>query len=329
MHLRTFTTVPALVLVGLLLVAPVHAGESAARKLAIEGFTKPVLVQVPAGYTPTKKWGLVLFLHGTGMNGEHVHQAFADSFQALGAAGYVLAFPSSNFTAWCAAEMPDADKSQEMRLLRKTIETLLAEYSIDDRCVHTWGFSCGTVLLAQVLGFRSEWDGLAIRSFCGNSGGLAGTVAPAQAARAKETAVWILNGEGDEPHAEVSRNIHEAFTRGGFESCYTVAWGIDHGYPLAPLAEMVCWWRELDGERLAHHPIPARPAVGFEVPMILPGSAAQRAGLRVGDRLLAADGKPLATTAEVSAALCGRKPGDKAVLELKRGGKKMKVAIDW
>ncbi len=308
---------------------PARADGVALRKLDIEGFAKPVLVAVPNGYTATKSWGLVLVLHGTGMNGAHMADAFRDALGEVASAGYLVAFPSSNHPAWSAAGMADADKSRELALLRKAVETIRRDWKIDERCVHGYGFSCGTVALALALGFRTEWDGLPMRSFCGNSGGLAGTVAPAKAARAKETAVWILNGEADPAHADVSRNIHQAFKLGGYDSRYTVAWGIDHGFPLAPVHEMLEWWRTLDGDKLAHHPAVKKAPAGYEVPMVPAGSLAARAGLRVGDRLMSADGNPLNTTEDVSRALTDRKAGDRVTLTVTRGRTPLRVVLTF
>jgi membrane-associated protease RseP (regulator of RpoE activity) len=195
--------------------------------------------------------------------------------------------------------------------------------------VHTFGFSCGTVILALGLGFREEWDGLKIRSLCGNSGGLDGTVVPAKASRAKETAVWILNGELDTAHARFSRNVHEAFRSGGYDARFTEVWGVDHAFPLATVPEMLRWWRELDGERVGDHPAPPAGEEGYEVRMVAPGSAAAKARLAVGDRLLSADSKPLNTTEEVSQALCGRSRGDRVSLKVRRGKKEFKVTLEF
>jgi len=311
---------------------PSRAGEGAVRKLQVEGFDHPVLVCVPEGYTPKKAWGLVLCLHGTGMNGGHMLQGFSDCgrLAAMGKAGYLVAFPSSNHQAWGTGPSGGEEiKSRELKLLRTTVEALLKEYRIDEHCVHTFGFSCGTILLALGAGFRDEWDGLKIRSICGNSGGLDGKVMPAKAARAKETAVWILNGEQDTDHDDISRNIHEAFRLGGYEARYTMAWGIDHGFPLAPVSEMLTWWRQLDGDRLKHHPAPAKGPEGFEVAMVPPGSPAERARLQVGDRILSADGRPLNTSEEVSRELCGRKRGEKVRLRLKRGKTEFEAVLAY
>jgi S1-C subfamily serine protease len=63
--------------------------------------------------------------------------------------------------------------------------------------------------------------------------------------------------------------------------------------------------------------------------MVAPGSVAAKARLAVGDRLLSADGKPLNTTEDVSRSLCGRSPGDRVSLKVRRGKKEFKVTLEF
>lgn len=60
--------------------------------------------------------------------------------------------------------------------------------------------------------------------------------------------------------------------------------------------------------------------VGVEITRFLPGSAAQAAGLVVGDLITEVDGHPAASTSSVQDALRGRSPGERIRLRILRAG---------
>ncbi|MFN2628692.1 MAG: S1C family serine protease, partial [Gaiellaceae bacterium] len=67
-------------------------------------------------------------------------------------------------------------------------------------------------------------------------------------------------------------------------------------------------------------------SAGVAVNSVQPGSAAARAGLKSGDVITALDGKKV-TSAQLRAAISGRKPGTKVELTLTRGGSSRRVAV--
>jgi tetratricopeptide (TPR) repeat protein len=58
---------------------------------------------------------------------------------------------------------------------------------------------------------------------------------------------------------------------------------------------------------------------GVPVLRVLPGSPAAQAGIQPGDVVLGVDGQPVKRTADLLAAVAGRKPGDKMVLQVRAG----------
>jgi membrane protease YdiL (CAAX protease family) len=64
---------------------------------------------------------------------------------------------------------------------------------------------------------------------------------------------------------------------------------------------------------------------GAVVQAVLPGSPAERAGLRAGDRVTAIDGQPVKNNAEMSATIGATTPGNERTLTLRRGGKTIDV----
>ncbi len=70
---------------------------------------------------------------------------------------------------------------------------------------------------------------------------------------------------------------------------------------------------------------PAEP--GIRVKEIVQGSAAEKAGLQVGDVLMEVDGEALVSPAELSAVIRSHKPGDEAIVKLMRGDQAMTIPV--
>ena len=67
---------------------------------------------------------------------------------------------------------------------------------------------------------------------------------------------------------------------------------------------------------------------GAEVNSVQEGSPAERAGLRVGDVVVAVDGRPVDDATELTATLAQRKPGDRVRLEVVRGGQRRDMTLE-
>jgi hypothetical protein len=68
-------------------------------------------------------------------------------------------------------------------------------------------------------------------------------------------------------------------------------------------------------------------ADGVDIRSVIPGSAAARAGLKRGDRLLTLDGRWTDSVKDVFEAAATIKPGTTVVLKIKRGGKEMALNV--
>jgi len=69
---------------------------------------------------------------------------------------------------------------------------------------------------------------------------------------------------------------------------------------------------------------PFRPRVPAELGRVMPGGAAERAGMRPGDRVVAISGHPIETWFEFTAEV-GANPGRALVFEIERGGGRLRV----
>lgn len=72
---------------------------------------------------------------------------------------------------------------------------------------------------------------------------------------------------------------------------------------------------------------PAPAGRGLAVKGVVPGSNAERAGLKSGDLLLAIDGETLAESVDLIYAVQQKHPGDHATLQVERQGKTLKVDV--
>ncbi len=74
---------------------------------------------------------------------------------------------------------------------------------------------------------------------------------------------------------------------------------------------------------------PAKSGKGLLVKEVVPGSNAERAGLKAGDLLVSLDGEPLAESFDLMYAVQHKRPGDHATLEVEREGKRLKVEVTF
>ncbi|GIV16289.1 MAG: serine protease MucD [Armatimonadota bacterium] len=68
-------------------------------------------------------------------------------------------------------------------------------------------------------------------------------------------------------------------------------------------------------------------AEGAEVVRVIPDSPAIRAGIRLGDVILAINGQPIHRAADISARLRRMKPGDKIQIDILRGAQRLRITV--
>ena len=88
-------------------------------------------------------------------------------------------------------------------------------------------------------------------------------------------------------------------------------------------------FQELSPELIEHYKLPSEPAAGIYVASVEERSAAMEAGLAEGDVIVAIDGRPTRTTAELQEIITRYSPGDKAEVTYWRDGKKYSGSVTF
>lgn len=103
--------------------------------------------------------------------------------------------------------------------------------------------------------------------------------------------------------------------------------GVWEGCPAA----MPSWQeRQLSPEEtLPVRPATPRPGVlgGAVVAQVLAGTPAERAGLQVGDTIVAVDNEPVQSAAHLSRLIARKTPGDRVVLAVVRGSTELRINV--
>ncbi len=102
-------------------------------------------------------------------------------------------------------------------------------------------------------------------------------------------------------------------------------------FPMAPYDFLVYLAYESlpEGVRLGVMVEPAQKGKGLLVKSVMPGSNAERAGVKEGDILLSLDGEPLADNMDLIYAVKQKHAGDHGTIILRRGGRELKVELNF
>jgi len=140
------------------------------------------LVYVPASYDSSRKWPLVVYLHGSGSRGDDLARIAREGPPRLAAEGrhlpYVLASPQ------CRAKMSWAPED-----VMALIDEVSRELAIDPGRIYLTGFSMG--------GYGAWETACAFPERFAAIAPVAGGGDPSQAERLRDVAVWAFHGADD------------------------------------------------------------------------------------------------------------------------------------
>jgi hypothetical protein len=200
-------------------------------RVDVRGRAYHLALSVPLTYQPTKGYGLVVCLHGTGFTGE----AYLERWQARLGGEYVLACPTVPMGAWFTRGAEE--------LVLATIRSVQRRYHIDPDRIFLTGMSNGGIG-TWVIGMHQAplFAGLAPMA-----SGLDNVLMPFLA-NLRSTPVYIIHGLKDEVMpVELSRSITQELTRLGYAFVYRehdrehpMVGG--HYFPKEELSELVNWF---------------------------------------------------------------------------------------
>lgn len=199
------------------------AQESAARwvqkELAYEGRTYPYTVYLPPGYTASRKWPVILFLHGAGERG---NDGMKQNTVGLGPAlqRYPERYPAVVVLPQCPTgeRWSGAPAEAALRALERTV----AEYQGDPDQLYLTGLSMGG-FGSWYLAARYPDRFAAVVPICGGGD-------PAAAEKLKGLPIWIFHGDADNavPVARSRDMLAAIWAAGGTRVWYTEYPGVGH-----------------------------------------------------------------------------------------------------
>ena len=188
-----------------------------AKTMKVQGVTRSYVVYVPADYTPSKAWPLVMFLHGAGERGDD------GVVQAKVGIGPAIKANPERFP--CIVVMPQCPNAGWWDVAEDSIDTALrevrAEYRIDPDRIYLTGLSMGG-FATWMYGARHLDTYAALMPVCGKGN-------PADAAALAHSPIWAFHGAKDSVvPVQNSRDMVEAVRKAGGEARYTEYPGLDH-----------------------------------------------------------------------------------------------------
>jgi predicted esterase len=217
------------------------AGTFPNRRVFVRGRAYSLALAVPASYNPSKRFGLVVCLHGAGFDGE----AYLERWRTRLGDDYILACPTYPAGAWFTRRAEE--------LVLATIHDLRARYHIDPDRVFLTGMSNGGIG-AWLIGMHHAplFAGIAPMA-----SGLDDALMPFLA-NLRNTPIYMIHGTKDQVMpVELSRSISRELERLGYPYVYREHHGEHpmaggHYFPKEELPGLVAWF---DGRRRASLPV--------------------------------------------------------------------------
>lgn len=206
----------------------------------LEGHKLPYQIMYPEGYDSSKRYPLVVFLHGAGERGDdnerqltHGKQFLIDNFRSKYPA-IVIAPQCPSNSWWTNARRNDMDgkltftfgytdtESESMHVLTHLVGFWLSSGSVDLSRVYVGGLSMGGMGTFELL-WRMPYVFAAAFPICG------GSSIDKMPLYAKNTALWVFHGSADSVvPVDFSRKAVKELQSLGCEVKYTEYEGVDH-----------------------------------------------------------------------------------------------------
>ncbi len=233
--------------------ATAQTGDFVNLNFTVDGVERSAALYIPEGYDKTKKWPLVIYLHGGGRGGDNkgdalpwgkgipIAQTIEKHPEWFPALVLIPRCPSGKL--WAPGPKDPTQSPWRLKMhgrdpkpdaadhITAAIDETIAEYSIDEDRITMMGFSMGgegTTLYAPLHADRIA----AIAPSAGSA-----IIVPEHAPILAKMGVWIFQGERDAiSTAELARQMVEAIKEAGGDVRYTELKGVGHG-SLGPMLE--------------------------------------------------------------------------------------------
>jgi predicted peptidase len=206
----------------------------------------PYRLFVPPNYDRTKKYPLVLWLHGAGGRGDDNKKQITEG-NTLGATIWTRAENQANNPTfvlapqcppgeWWANNNTEMRPSRQLEMVVELLAELQKQYSIDANRLYVGGQSMGGYGTWSIITEYPEMFAAAI-PICGG-----GNVSKAE--KMTRTAIWAFHGDIDQAvKVERSREIIAAIKKAGGNPKYTEYKGVGHNSWINAFAEpdIVTW----------------------------------------------------------------------------------------
>lgn len=206
------------------------------RTLTVDGESRRYQVFVPADYVPTRRWPVILFLHGSGERG------FDGRAPAQVGLGSALRLHPERYPAIVVFPQAPAGAlwtGRAAKLALPALEQTEHEFSTDRERTYLTGLSLGGSG-AWHLAYREPGRYAALLVICARmepAAHTAGRIVPTEdgpvytalARRLKDSPIWVFHGDADDVvPVEQSRRISSAFDALGAPLRYTELPGVGH-----------------------------------------------------------------------------------------------------
>ena len=183
-----------------------------------DGSKSPYVVYIPKGYDASKKYPVLLFLHGSGEtkggSKQPVEVGIGSAIKKRPDFPFIVVIPQSENRTW-KAKTPDGNRALAI------LDEVMNDYSTDaDRVILT-GLSMGG-FGTWSLGFAEKDRWAALVPICGGGD-------PRSAAGLKDMPIWCFHGGADNVvPARFSREMIAAIKEAGGDPKYTEFEGVGH-----------------------------------------------------------------------------------------------------
>ncbi|HEX2948951.1 MAG TPA: prolyl oligopeptidase family serine peptidase [Armatimonadota bacterium] len=198
------------------------------------GKTQPYRLLKPKNYDATKKYPLVLFMHGAGERGTDNQAQLRSSVTFFATDAIMDKYPCFVIAPQCPpdkrwvevnwgdnAHIIPAEPSEPMRLTLLLLDTIQKEFNIDKQRLYVTGLSMGGFGTWDIIARHPNMFAAAI-PVCG--GGDEHT-----AAAIKKIPIWAFHGDQDNVVKTIrSRHMIEALQQAGGQPKYTEFLGVGH-----------------------------------------------------------------------------------------------------